>query len=62
MGGGLAAAEEIPDAFDLPCGPVPVQEAFEAPWSNLSVYAGRFAAIRAPSSSFAPTTCSASGT
>ncbi|MGO8705009.1 MAG: NTP transferase domain-containing protein [Candidatus Brocadiia bacterium] len=41
-----AAAEEIPDAFDLPCGPVPVQEAFEATWSNLSVYAGRFAAIR----------------
>ena len=40
-----AAAEEIPDAFDLPCGPVPVQEAFEATWSNLSVYAGRFAAI-----------------
>jgi N-acetylgalactosamine kinase len=42
----LAAAEEIPDAFDLPCGPVSAQEASEAAWSNLSVYAGRFTAIR----------------
>jgi len=41
-----AAAGAVPDAFDLPGGPVSVQEAEASPHCNLSVYAGRFDRLR----------------
>jgi len=42
----LGAAETVPDGFDRPTGRVTLEQAVSADLSNLSVYVGRFDAVR----------------